>query len=162
MPLGAAIGLSGIEICSSEPDKPERGAKQAYTFWRKLLDEGKKLGAFYGRDWHGKINYKPMYTYIGASEFTKTAVIDGIRANRNFISSRDIVPEISLQSNGSQFFYGDTVSGNQIEIVSSDKSLILSGKNFGASANFTGSLQAGYYFIESADRDFITSPFYVR
>ena len=162
MPLGDYIGVTGIEVCSSEPSKAERGSPEAYKMWRDLLDGGKKIGAFYGRDWHGKIKYNPMYTYVGAEEFTPQAILAGILAKRVFITSKTMVPVITLYSCGNPFYYGDTVPAHDIEITSNCKDIMLTGKDFSVSVDFKGDLAPGYYFLQTKEKDFISSPFYVK
>ena len=162
MPFGDCVGVAGVEINSSDPKKLERGAVGAYNLWVDLLRDGKKIAAVYGRDWHGKIKYSPMYTFIGVEDFSVQAVLDGIREKRTFISSRTLQPVVKMKSGGVEFYYGDCVAGDDIEIAVDDDDLVLVGDGFECGANFCGKLDSGWYFIESRDRDFVTSPFFVR
>jgi hypothetical protein len=168
--------VDGMEVMSGEMPHADLSNGEAYKMWRGLLDDGYKITAVYGRDWHAKSTCPPKvaYTYVGANSLSAQEIVKGVKQGRTYISFGQEL-NLHTEANGEKFNLGDTVSG-EITLKTSlpAQKIALVGKNFYAenengSFNFSGKLQKGYYFIEAYGeangkygRVLLTSPFYVN
>lgn len=97
-----------IEIWSEDAPTLQVANQRAVAWWHQLLDEGWRLAATYGRDWHGEQPDVPRAITLlrTAGEPSAAAVLEAIRAGRTAVT---MGPMFTLQTPGG-FGPGDTLA----------------------------------------------------
>lgn len=103
-----------IEICNSSNPQDVYWNEEAYEFWVNKLNEGYKIAATSGRDWHYKEwkNINVAITYVGVVGILSTAsVVSAIKNGRVFTTLGPIM-EFEIVQDGNRIQLGDSISSS--------------------------------------------------
>lgn len=92
---------------------------RATLFWTKLLDEGHKIAATYGRDWHRKEksgHYGCTYLGIDGESITEEKALEAINKGRTVVSTGTEFSFFVRQVD-KEYNIGDTLSEGEAEFI---------------------------------------------
>lgn len=115
--IGAGL-LSGMEVWSRYNQNRDAANAEAERQWRARLDDGERIAAVYGYDWHRPDKGCPSYsaTYVGVEgELTPAAIVEGIKRGRTYISS-GVELDVRVTAGGRLREAGDAIPVGEITI----------------------------------------------
>ena len=84
----AAGVLSGMEVWSRYNQNRDAANAEAERLWRERLDNGERIAAVYGYDWHNRDDVPPSYayTYVGAESASEKDILAGLKSGATYIT----------------------------------------------------------------------------
>lgn len=113
-----------IEVWSKPTPMEKYDNLQSHTMWTNLLNEGYKLAATAGRDWHGRDKADFLETtvlsatYLGfdkGEEITSTTAANAIAKGRTFVSVGPVINMVATQ-NDKTYEVGDSLDNGKFSL----------------------------------------------
>ncbi len=101
-----------IEVWSKAAPTTQFDNIQAFDMWTRLLNQGYKIAATAGRDWHweGPTRLHSAATYIGVEngEVSTRSICDAIRAGRTYVTAGPVI-DFQISSGQQTYAIGDSL-----------------------------------------------------
>lgn len=113
----AAGVLSGMEVWSRYNQNRDAANAEAERLWRERLDNGERIAAVYGYDWHRPDKGCPSYsaTYVGVDgEVTPEKIVEGVKRGHTYVSS-GVVLDVKVSAGGAARETGDAIPAGAVE-----------------------------------------------
>ncbi len=187
--IGAGL-LCAMEVWSRYNQNRDAANAEAERLWRARLDDGERIAAVYGYDWHRPDRGCPPYsaTYVGVEgAVTPEKIVEGVKRGRTYVSS-GVELEISVTAAGERREIGDSFPAGEVavsvtvkrdddyakEYAVETEAIAVEGSAFSARAegdrlSVTARAEKGYFFVKvfgkiDGERTelAITAPFYTE
>ncbi len=103
-----------IEVWSEEFPTDKSPCKMAYRHWKNLMNEGIRISAVTGRDWHrpSETNLPVPCTFVKCEKISKSNILDAIKKGKICCTYNEKIDFSIKNDNGNTYEIGDVVKGN--------------------------------------------------